>query len=116
MRTSDPTKNELSESPVKQLRPAPRRFAFSNLPIKHRLPLSIGTLLFGIFIISAWASYREVRESALQVGRERLLSLTQQLANQSQQSLPILLNRTSAAANDPAVRALLTAPSSSTRT
>src|SRR3977135_101972 len=115
MRTSGSIKNGLSESAIKQSRPPPRRFALSNLPIKHRLPLLIGILLFGIFVVSALASYREVRESALEVGRERLLSLTQQLVNQSQQSLPILLNRTSMAANDPAIRAFLITPSSSTR-
>src|SRR5258708_35657257 len=91
------------------------RFSLSNLPIKHRLPLLIGTLLFGIITVSIWASYRGVKESALEVGGERLRSLTQQLANQIQQSLPIFLNRTFTAANDPAVRTFLRAPSTNTR-
>ena len=91
------------------------RFSLSNLPIKRRLPLLIGTLLFGIISLSIWASYRGVRESALEVGGERLRSLTQQLANQIQQSLPIFLNRTFTAANDPAVRNFLSAPSPNTR-
>ncbi len=90
-------------------------FSLSNLPIKLRLPLLIGTLLFGVITVSIWASYRGVKESALEVGGERLRSLTQQLANQVQQSLPIFLNRTFTVANDPAVRAFLTAPSSNTR-
>ena len=89
--------------------------SLSNLPIRHRLPLLIGTLLFGIITLSIWASYRGVRESALEVGGERLRSLTQQLANQIQQSLPIFLNRTFTAANDPAVRTFLSAPSRNTR-
>jgi PAS domain S-box-containing protein len=75
----------------------------------------MGALLFGIITFSIWASYRGVRESALAVGGERLRSLTQQLANQIQQSLPISLNRTFSAANDPAVRAFLSAPSPNTR-
>src|SRR6266853_6017577 len=87
------------------------RFSVSNLPIKHRLPLLIGTLLFGVILSSIWASYRGVKESALEVGRERLLSLTQQLVNQSQQSMSILLNRTATAANDPAFRRFLLSPS-----
>ena len=91
------------------------RFALSNLPIRHRLPLLIGTLLFGIISLSIWASYRGVRESALEVGGERLRSLTQQLANQSQQSLPGVLARTFTAANEPAVRAFLQSPSPATR-
>jgi PAS domain S-box-containing protein len=96
--------------------PLPRtRFSLSNLPLRHRLPLLIGILLFGIMTLSIWASYRGVRESALEVGDERLRSLTQQLANQVQQSLPIFLNRTFTAANDPAVRTFLTTPSPNTR-
>src|SRR5712671_3399265 len=83
------------------------RFSLANLPIKHRLPLLIGALLFGIISVSIWTSYRGVKESALEVGGERLRSLTQQLANQTQQSLPISLNRTFTAANDPSVRAFL---------
>jgi PAS domain S-box-containing protein len=88
---------------------------FSNLSIKKRLPLLIGALLLGIIATSIWAAYRGVKESGLEVGRERLLSLTQQLASQSQQSLPILLGKTSTAANDAAVRAFLQTPSSTMR-
>ncbi len=91
------------------------RFSLTSLPIKHRLPLVIGGILFGIILISIWTSYRSVKESALAVGRERLLSLTQQLSNQSQQSLPIVLGRTFTAANEPAIRAFLKSPSPATR-
>src|SRR5882762_273314 len=91
------------------------RFSLSNLPIKHRLPLLIGTLLLGIITLSIWASYRGVRESALAAGGERLRGLTQQLANQIQQSVPIFLNRTFTAANDPAARTFLSSPSPNTR-
>src|SRR6266481_2077940 len=87
------------------------RVSLLNMPIKHRLPLLIGTLLFGVILSSIWASYRGVKESALEVGRERLLSLTQQLVNQSQQSLPLVLNRTLTVANDPAIHSFLQAPS-----
>ena len=92
------------------------RFSLSNLSIKQRLPLLIGTLLVGIITVSIWTTYRGVKESALEVGRERLSSLTQQLANQSQQSLPIVLNRTFTAANDPAVRTFLKTSSAGSRT
>ena len=92
------------------------RFSISNIPIKRRLPILIGALLFGIIVACIWLSYRGVKESALQVGRERLLSLTQQLAAQTQQGLPILLGRSLTAANDTAVRQFLLSPSSVTRT
>ncbi len=100
-----------------EARPYPVRnpFSLSNFSIARRLPILIGLLLIAIIFGSTWASYLGVKESALEVGRERLLNLTQQLANQSQQSLPIVLGRTFAAANDPAVHAFLRSPSSATR-
>ena len=91
------------------------RFSLSNLSIRNRLTLLIGTLVFGMIAISIWASYRGVREAALEVGRERLLSLTQQLASLSQQSGVDLLNKTSVAANDAATVNFLRAPSPATR-
>src|SRR5438552_13073892 len=100
-----------------EARPYPVRnpFSLSNFSIARRLPILIGLLLIAIIFGSTWASYLGVKESALEVGRERLLNLTQQLANQSQQSLPIVLGRTFAAANDPAVHAFLRSRSSATR-
>jgi PAS domain S-box-containing protein len=91
------------------------RFSISNLSIKHRLPLLIGTLLLGIIIASTWASYSGVKESDLAAGGERLQNLTQQLASLSQQSTGLLLNRTFTAANDSAIRAFLQSPSPVTR-
>jgi|GEM_PF-384597 len=91
------------------------RFSLSNLSIKHRLPLLIGTLLSGIIIASTWAAYRGVKQSALELGRERLLSLTEQLASLSQQSTVTLTGRTLTVANDPAIRAFLRSPSPATR-
>lgn len=67
----------------------------------------MGALLLGIISVSIWAAYQGVKGSALEVGRERLLGLTQQLANQSQQSLPIILSRTFTVANDPVMRGFL---------
>jgi PAS domain S-box-containing protein len=93
----------------------PPRFSFSNLSIRHRLPLLIGALLLAILTASALASYRAVRESALEVGHQRLLSLTQQLASQSQQSVPLLLAKIATTANEPAIRSFLQIPSPATR-
>lgn len=94
---------------------SPDRFSVSDVSIKHRLPLLIGTLLLGIITASTWASYRGVKASALQVGRERLQNLTQQLANLSQQSTALVLAKTLTAANDPAIRAFLQSPSTLTQ-
>lgn len=75
----------------------------------------IGTLLLGVILASTLASYRGVKESALEVGDERLQILTKQLANLLQQSTTLLLTKTLTTANDPAIRALLQYPSPATR-
>jgi PAS domain S-box-containing protein len=93
----------------------PGRLSISNLSIKHRLPLLIGTLLLGIVLASTVASYRGVKESALEVGGERLQNLTSQLANLMQQSAALLLAKTFTEANDPAIRAFLQSSSATTR-
>lgn len=93
-----------------------RRFSLSNVSIKHRLPLLIGLLLLGIIFASSWTSYLGVRDSALEVGHQRLLSLTLQLASLSQQSTALLLSKTVTIANDPAIRTFLPAPSAAART
>jgi len=72
-------------------------------------------LLSGIIVASTWASYRGVRDSALEVGRERLTHLTEQLAGLLQQSSVILAGKTYAVANDPAMQAFLRSPSDTTR-
>ncbi|MBC8031559.1 MAG: PAS domain S-box protein [Pyrinomonadaceae bacterium] len=94
---------------------ATRRFSLANLSLKHRLPLLIGSLLLGIIIASTLASYRGVRQSALEVGRERLKNLTQQLATTSHQSTVLMLTKTQTAANNSAIHAFLQSPSPVTR-
>lgn len=91
------------------------RSSMSALSIRKRLPLLIGMLLLVIVGASTWAAYRGVRDSATEVGRERLRNLTQQFAALSQQSTDASLNRTSVVANDAAVRTFLQSPSSATR-
>jgi signal transduction histidine kinase len=112
-------KAEFGESEALRI-PAERpRFGFfaffSGLSIRQRLPLLMATLLGGVIVASTWASYSGVKESALELGRERLLNLTQQLATLSQQSVPIMLTKTETAASDPAIRAYLRATSSDAR-
>jgi CheY-like chemotaxis protein len=109
-----------SDSPATRLTDsgAQRSVGWARLPslsIKQRLPLLIGLLLSVVIAGSILAAYNAVRESALEVGRERLRNLTQQFAALSQQSTVASLNRTSAVANDPAIRTFLQSPSSATR-
>jgi signal transduction histidine kinase/ActR/RegA family two-component response regulator len=88
-----------------------RRISPSSLSIKHRLPLLMCTLLLGVLAASTWASYQGVKASAVEVGHERLLNLTQQLAGLFQQSANGITTKTLAVANESPVRAYLNSPS-----
>jgi PAS domain S-box-containing protein len=93
----------------------PPRFLLSNLSIKQRLPLLIGGLLFAILTASAVASYRAVRDSALEASDQRLLAVSQELATQTEQSVAVLLSSTATTANQPAIRSFLQDPTLATR-
>lgn len=95
-------------------RPGTRRFVV-GLSIRQRLPLLIAALLCAVVVACTWAAYDGVKQSALGVGRERLLNLTEQLASLSQQSSVTMMNKTAVAANDSAVRAYLQSPSPALR-
>lgn len=92
-----------------------RHISPSSLSIKHRLPLLMCTLLFVVLVASTWASYQGVKNSALGVGRERLLNLTQQLAAMFEKSASTFTTKTLSVANEPAIRAYLDSPSPITR-
>jgi signal transduction histidine kinase/ActR/RegA family two-component response regulator len=89
------------------------RWSFSNVSFKYRLPILIGTLLATVIIACTWASYRAVKASALDVGRERLQNLTQQLSTLLQQSAANILTKTASVANEPAIRAFVKSPETS---
>jgi signal transduction histidine kinase len=90
-------------------------FSLSNLSIKHRLPLLIGIVLSAVIIASIWASYRSVKESALELGGERLQNVCQQMANMLQQSANAVSGKTFASTNDPTITAFLHTPSPATQ-
>jgi len=89
------------------------RWSFSNSSLKYRLPILIGTLLATVIIACTWASYRAVKASALDVGRERLQNVTQQLSTLLQQSAANILTKTASVANEPAMRAFVKSPETS---
>jgi hypothetical protein len=72
-------------------------------------------LLAGIIVASTWASYLGVEDSALEIGRERLTHLTEQLAGLLQQSSATLTGKTYTVANDAAIRDYLRSPSATAR-
>ena len=89
------------------------RWSPSNISLKYRLPILIGTLLATVIVACTWASYRAVKTSALEVGRERLQNLTQQLSTLLQQSAANILTKTASVANEPAIRAFVKSPETS---
>ena len=101
---------EQVEQGISESRLRSTRFSLSNVSLKYRLPLLIGTLLAGVIIACNWASYRAVKASALEVGRERLQNLTQQLSSLLQQSANTISTKTVTAANDTALRSFLKSP------
>ena len=98
------------EQGISESRLRSTRFSLSNISLKYRLPLLIGTLLAGVIIACNWASYRAVKASALEVGRERLQNLTQQLSTLLQQSANNITTKTATVASDGAVRAFVKSP------
>ena len=98
-----------------ELKPTRINWSLSNISLKYRLPLLIGTLLAGIILACTWASYRAVKASAFEVGRERLQNLTQQLSTLLQQSANTILTKTGTVANDTAVRAFVKSPETASR-
>ena len=92
------------------------KLSLSNISFKYRLPLLIGTLLALILVACGWASYRAVKASAFDVGRERLQNLTQQLSGLLQQSANNVSTKTATVANDPTIRAFVKSPTTASRT
>src|ERR1044071_10005386 len=92
------------------------RWSLSNISFKYRLPILIGTLLAAVIVACNWASYRAVRASALDVGRERLQNLTQQLSGLLQQSANNISTKTATVANEPTIRAFVKSPTTASRT
>src|SRR5258705_1393702 len=112
MRAKELYKTDLAQTRADQAR---KSSFFPALSIRHRLPLLIASLLWGVMVASVWVSYRGVRESSLEVGRERLVHLTEQLAALLQQTSAGLTAKTSAVANDAAIQSYLRSPSTTTR-
>jgi signal transduction histidine kinase len=93
-----------------------RNWSVANISLKYRLPILIGTLLAAIILACSWASYRAVKASALDAGRERLQNLTQQLTTVLQQSASNILTKTATVANEPVMRAFVKSPETASRT
>ncbi len=87
-----------------------KRFSFSHLSIQQRLPLFICLLLLVTVVIFSWTSYVGVKEAALETGRERLYTLTEQLSNMFQQSAQAIMGITRSTARQETVKKYLLSP------
>ena len=100
---------------MSESKPTGTKWLVSNISLKYRLPLLIGTLLAGIIVACNWASYRAVKASALDAGRERLQNLSQQLSSLLQQSANNISTKTAAVANDSTIRTFVKSPETTSR-
>ena len=80
----------------------------SGMSIQQKLPLLVSALLLVVIIAYSWASYEAVKSASLDVARQRLLSLTDQLAQLFDQSVKTGEKSAHALASDAAVHDFVT--------
>jgi signal transduction histidine kinase len=85
------------------------RVLFPRLSIQHRLPLLICILLLVVIIAVSWTSYIGMKKSALEAGRQRLLTLTEQFSTMFQQAARDVRAKLRTAASHEKVRQFITA-------
>lgn len=85
-----------------------QRFSLQQHSIQKRLPLLICFLLLAIIITFSILSYLGVRRASMQVGKERLQNLTEQLTSMLGQSAQLLNAGTRSAASQEPIRKFLT--------
>jgi Bacteriophytochrome (light-regulated signal transduction histidine kinase) len=71
---------------VNRLQAGKHRVHFPRLSIQHRLTLLICALLLVVIIAVTWVSYIGMKNSAMEAGTSRLLTLSEQLSTMFQQS------------------------------
>jgi len=84
-----------------------RRFSLRGLSIQQRLPLLICVLLLCIIISFGFASYYGVRNASMDMGRERLGALANQLSAILSQSTSTLIATTKKVADNDTIRQCL---------
>lgn len=92
-----------------------RRWSPGSLSIQYKLPLLICALLLGVVVLSSWAAYRGVRDSAFGAARERLGNVTNQLATLLQSSAGQVGAAVAKAAANDTIRRFLETPTPQTR-
>ena len=82
----------------------PRFFLFRGMSIQQRLPLLICLLLLSVTLTFGLASYYRVKNAALEVGKKRLRSVTDQVSSMFSQSIKISTATTHAAMQKDSIR------------
>lgn len=81
-----------------------RRFTLRGLSIQQRLPLLICVLLLVIIVTFSYITYIDVKSSALNSGKERVRTLSDQLSSMLAQSVQATLTATRTAADKEAIK------------
>lgn len=94
------------------MRSTGKKYNFSRIPVRglslqQRLPLLICILLLSVLLVFSISSYLTVKKSYLEAGRERLLTLSNQLSGLFAQTFQSYLVTAKQAANDENLRAYL---------
>src|SRR3982074_2766959 len=79
----------------------------THLSIRLRLPLFICILLLIIILVFGWISYFGVRRASLQVGEDRLVTLTENLRSMFSTSMSTSSTAMQTAVNNPAIKKYL---------
>lgn len=77
---------------------------FPRLSIQHRLPLLICVLLLVVIIAVSWTAYIGMKKSALDAGRNRVVTLTEQLATMFQAAVPPIRTNLRSAADHESIK------------
>jgi len=81
-----------------------KRFSLKDLSIQKRLPLLICILLLCVIIAFGLTSYIGVKKAALEMGRERIKTLSEQLSSMFGQAAKDLTSGTHTVANQPPIK------------
>jgi signal transduction histidine kinase len=81
-----------------------KRFSFGGVSIQQRLSIFICALLLSVIVTFGWISYISVKNEALNTGKERLRSLSDQLSSMLSQSAQATLTLSHNAANDESIK------------
>lgn len=71
-----------------------KRLLFKGLSLQQRLPLLICILLLSVIVAFSWTSYYGVKKAALEMGKQRLNALTDQLGSMFGQSASTITTST----------------------